>query len=44
MFSMNCHLDFDTELWSSFDAAMSEEWNITTTTSCYEITEFPSSL
>jgi hypothetical protein len=44
MFSMNCPLDFDSELWSGFGSAMSEEWNITATTSCHEVTEFPSSL
>lgn len=44
MLSVNCPLDFDSELWSGFDGAMSEEWNITATTSCYEIKEFPSSL
>lgn len=44
MLSTNCPLDFDPEFWSGFDVAIFEEWNITATTSCYEITEFPSTL
>lgn len=44
MLSMNCHLDFDSDLWSGFDAAMSEEWNMTATTSCHEVDRVPSSL
>lgn len=44
MMSMNCPLDFDSELWSGFDAAMAQEWNVTVTTGCYETEQFPSNL
>ena len=44
MISMNCPLDFDSELWSGFDAAMLQEWNITAATSCQEVDRFPSNL
>jgi hypothetical protein len=44
MMSMNCHLDFDTEFWSGFDAAMAQEWNVTATTDCHETEQFPSTL
>lgn len=44
MISMNCPLDFDSELWSGFDTAMLQEWNITAATSCQEVDRFPSGL
>jgi hypothetical protein len=44
MMSMNCQLDFDSELWSDFDGAMAQEWNVTVTTGCYETKQFPSTL
>lgn len=44
MISMNCQLDFDPALWSGFDAALMEEWNITATTSCHEVEDYPSNL
>jgi hypothetical protein len=44
MISMNCQLDFDSDFWSGFDAAMIEEWNITATTSCREVEDYPSNL
>ncbi len=42
--SVNCQADFDSDFWSGFDAAISEEWNVAVVTSCYEIKEFPSKL
>ena len=44
MISVNCPVDFDSDLWSGFDTAMTEEWNINATTSCYRVDEFPSTL
>jgi hypothetical protein len=44
MISMNCPLDFDSELWSGFDAAMALEWNVTAATGCHEVEQFPSTL
>lgn len=42
--TVNCPLDFDSELWSGFDTAMAQEWNVTVTTSCHESERFPSTL
>ncbi len=42
MLSLNCTEDFESNYWEGFDSAMIDEWNIMTTTSCYQLDEFPS--
>jgi hypothetical protein len=44
MVSINCQVDFDSDFWSGFDAAMAEEWSINATTACHDVEEFPSTL
>lgn len=44
MISINCPVDFDSDVWSGFDAAMSEEWSINATTNCHGVEKFPSTL
>lgn len=41
MLSLNCSADFEPDYWAGFDVAMTDEWNIGTTTDCYQIDEFP---
>lgn len=44
MLSLNCSVDFDSDLWAGFDAGMKEEWNLDASTSCQDVSDFPQDL